>query len=236
MGADQRALWRRDHGSCAIDSHLFAGVRGSGIYHSTNSARMASGQFRVYESVPLGVFVDGTNLMSGTEEGGAFLSTDIGAHWTAVTPAFHGTHMSFVCPQRNESLCGNSAGVFHSPNQAGRAGLRQFWIGEHNVNALAVIGSDLFAGTMRPLSFYSDGPAGHPPPLDCQVDPCTHSRSKGTDLLAGSGGRGSISLVRQRRHVDSRELRSEQPVCPQRFASDRSGCWQDIRRRTIPYH
>ncbi len=130
-------------------SHIFAGIRGAGIYHSTDNgmhwSQVNSGLTNLYLWALL---FDGTNLFAGTEEGGAFLTTDLGVHWTAINAGFPKDPYVFAFARIGTNLyAGTRDGVFLSTNNGTdwtpvNSGLTNTF-----VRALVARGSSLFAGT-----------------------------------------------------------------------------------------
>ncbi|HEX9933966.1 MAG TPA: hypothetical protein VGB38_02115, partial [bacterium] len=100
--------------------------------------------------------LDGTNtgLFAGTNGGGVFVSTNDGASWSAVNNGLtHQDVRSFIYRPAEGRLpmrlfAGTSdGGVFLSTDKgANWAGINT-GLANNNVNALAIVGADLFAGT-----------------------------------------------------------------------------------------
>ncbi len=147
------------------DSHLFAGIRGAGIYHSTDDgthwSQVNSGLTNLYLWV---LFFDGTNLWAGTEEGGAFLSTDFGAHWTAVNAGFPQDPYVFEFARIGTNVyAGTRAGVFLLTENGTRWTPVNSGLTNTFVHALAASGTDLFAGTDGGVFRSTDSGAGWAP-------------------------------------------------------------------------
>jgi len=137
-------------------TNLFAGTDSGGVFLSTNNgASWTAAQNGLTNTRVSALAVSGTNLFAGTE-GGVFRSTNNGASWTEAStglplPPFarrlsaltvSGTYL-FVCISSDRLLA--ARGVFLSTDNG--TSWSQAGLTNRNVNALALSGANLFAGT-----------------------------------------------------------------------------------------
>lgn len=132
----------------ASASHLFAGIRGGGVYHSTNNGTtwtpVNSGltNFFLYS-----LLLEGTDLFAGTEEGGVFRSTDYGAHWSVMNEGLTDDYVYALGAFGTHLFAGTRRGVFVSTDRAASWTAVNAGFTGHCVFAFAVSGTRLYAGT-----------------------------------------------------------------------------------------
>lgn len=90
----------------------------------------------------------GSNLISGSDGGGVFLSSDNGTTWSPINPGLQNKHVHALLVYQTALLAGTNAGVFLSSNSGNswlplNAGL----VDTTHVQALLLQGNILFAGT-----------------------------------------------------------------------------------------
>jgi len=153
-----------------IGTSLFAGTRYSGtIYRSTDNGTSWSAVNRGFTGGASGVTalaVSGANLFAGGYYMGVLLSTDNGAGWTRVNAGLQRCYVRAFAASGKNLYAGGLEGVFLSSNE-GASWNPVNGIGP-SVSALAVSGTNLFAGTN----------------LGCKVSPC----SRGSVFLSADGG------------------------------------------------
>jgi photosystem II stability/assembly factor-like uncharacterized protein len=149
----------------ASGANLFAGTSVSdGIYRSTDGG---NGWMAVDSGFPIGegagaLAVSGTNIFAGTSSSGVFLSTNNGTSWEPVNRGFTDTFNGVYGPEYDnpavqafavigaDLFAGTYNGIYLSTNDGASWAADSSM--EANVRALAVRGSNLFAG-----SLYSEG-------------------------------------------------------------------------------
>ena len=134
-------------------TNLFAGTYGSGVFLSTNNGtswtQFDSGLMNIHVCA---IAVSGTNLFVGTYYSGIFLSTNNGTSWAAVNNGLTDTYVSSLVVSGTNLLTGTGSGVFLSTNNGTswteiNSGLTDTINTYTDVDALAVSGTNLFAGT-----------------------------------------------------------------------------------------
>lgn len=139
---------------------IFAGINGNGVFLTTNFGEnwtpVSSGLTDLHI---LSLCVSGTSLFAGSDGSGMFRSTNSGMKWTAINTGLT-NYFVWAFAVSGTNLFAGGGGVFLSTNNgtnwnAVSTGLTDMY--SMNVNALAVYGTNLFAGTMegvwrRPLS------------------------------------------------------------------------------------
>ena len=134
----------------------------------------------------------GRSILAGTWGGGAFLSTDHGANWTAVNTGLKGTYVYCLAASGMHLYAGTDSGAFHSTNHGASwtsitAGLTDTMM-YRAVYAFAVNGTDLFAGTNNGVFLSTDNGACWTAANAGLPDEFAASALavSGTDLFAGS--------------------------------------------------
>jgi hypothetical protein len=134
-------------------TNLFAGTYGGGVYHSTNNGAGWTGvSTGLTNPVVIALAVGGTVIFAGTFGSGVFRSTNNGNGWAAADSGLTGNHVpsfavSYGGGGTNDTIlfAGTNNGVFRSTDGGTHwiaAGLQ-----DTLVSALAVTGTNLFAGT-----------------------------------------------------------------------------------------
>jgi photosystem II stability/assembly factor-like uncharacterized protein len=143
-------------------TNLFAGTYGGGVFLSTdNGTNWTSASDGLTNTFVLSLAFIGTNLFAGTAGGGVFLSTDNGTSWAAVNTGLTNLYVAAFAISGTNLFTGNElgGGVFLSTNNGTSwTEVNTSLMTPIGVTALAVCGTDLFAGTSgrsvwkRPLS------------------------------------------------------------------------------------
>jgi photosystem II stability/assembly factor-like uncharacterized protein len=147
--------WIQTHGpygaevSCFAmsDNSLFAGTGfwGQGVFISknngTNWTAVNNGltNYNIHALV-----IKGTTLLAATE-GGVFLSTNSGVNWTGANKGLSNTYINSLVISSTNLFAGTEGGVYLSTDNGKNwtpAGLNN-----ENIRTLAVMGTELFAGT-----------------------------------------------------------------------------------------
>ncbi len=135
------------------NTNIFAGTRGSGVYTTTdngtswNSVSTGLTTSRVEAMLSIG----NQDLFAGTFGKGIFRSTDNGTNWLEANSGFNAmpVYAYKTIPDGaggQNLLAGTTAGVYLSSDNGiewNYIGLEGYW-----VTGLAIIGTDIFAGTM----------------------------------------------------------------------------------------
>ncbi len=141
-----------------IGNYIFAATWGGGIYKSLNNGTTWT---TVNTSLPINAIVNtvvitslianGTTLYAGNYQNGVYKSTNYGASWTAANTGQSNLDISSLATDGTNIFAGtNGGGIFLSTNSgsswaAVNTGLTS--INSKYVYGLAVIGSNVFAGT-----------------------------------------------------------------------------------------
>jgi hypothetical protein len=164
-GAWPNAVWALAVSGAKLYVAAYCGY----VYLSTNNGSSwmeADYNFRnpwvgCYDQLVVNVLAaSDTNLFAGTADGGVFLTTNRGTSWTAVNNGLtNGTNyypaVNAFAFYNTDVFAGTDYGVFLSTDCG--SGWSQIGLSNNNILALAVSGSNLFAGTgsgvwRRPLS------------------------------------------------------------------------------------
>jgi len=125
-----------------IDSNIFAGTWGSGMYLSTNYANnWATSGLTGAEVKALAI--NNTNIFAGTEGGGVNLSTDNGSTWTAVNTGMTNAYILSLAINGSTIYSGTNSGIFMSTNNGTTWTLSG--LSGHYIEAIATKGSNVFA-------------------------------------------------------------------------------------------
>ena len=138
----------------ALGTNLFAGRTGSDgncIYRSTDNGNSWHSAFFLGTITAVTSFaVSGSNIYAGTDNEGVFLSTDSGATWNEASeglrrhPNYPYLQVNAVAANGTDLFIATQSGFFHYTNSTTfDTSLTAF-----NVTGLALIGSDLYAGTI----------------------------------------------------------------------------------------
>jgi photosystem II stability/assembly factor-like uncharacterized protein len=136
-----------------MDTSIIAGTLGDGVFLSNDHGINWTGiNSDLQNKEVLCLVVNGTNLFAGTQGGGAYLSTNAGKNWTTVSSGLpnQARVLSITVSGTNIFAGMWEDGVYRSTNNgknwiqknSGLAGVM-----DQKVNAFAVSGTDLFAGT-----------------------------------------------------------------------------------------
>ena len=140
-------IWYSVNALALSGTNLFAGTSG-GIFLSANNGTSWTQEDAglTYASI-LALATSGTNIFAGTS-GGVFLSTNNGASWTAVNSGLEDDPYNFyaLAVSGVNLFSGNDAGVFLSTNNGTSWSALRTGLTDTLVRALAVSGSNLFAG------------------------------------------------------------------------------------------
>jgi hypothetical protein len=102
--------------------------------------------------------VSGTNVFTGTYNGGIFLTTDNGTSWTAVSTGLTNTNVFAIAVSGTNLFAGTRLGMFLSTNNGTSWSDVSTGLTNNYIQSLTVFGSNLFAGTWgsgvwkRPIS------------------------------------------------------------------------------------
>jgi photosystem II stability/assembly factor-like uncharacterized protein len=178
----------RISGFANIDTNLFAGTLGGGVFLSTdNGTSWTPVNNGLWATSVLSIAVSGTNLFVGTDGAGVFRSTDNGNSWTPANTGLTNGIVSKLLVIGTNLFAGTYGGVFRSTdNGVGWAPVNN-GLTDTVVYSLAVHGTDLFAGTAGGVFFPADSglhwtAAGL---TNQEIHALTVS---GTYLFAGAGG------------------------------------------------
>lgn len=141
-------------------TNMFAGTLGDGIYRSTdggitwNAASTGLTNYYVEE-----ILVSDSNIFVGTWGGGVFLSTNNGFSWTSTSQK--GTHVSSFAKMGNNLFTGTGLSGIYISNDNGASWNNVIGNGiiASGITALAVSGTDIFAGTSNGVFVSSDSGA-----------------------------------------------------------------------------
>lgn len=126
-------------------ANLFAGTNDVGVFLSTNiGTSWTPVDSGLANSIILSLAVSGSDIFAGTYNG-VFLSTNIGAIWTGVNSGLGNPSVVALSVNDGNIFAGTYNGVFLSTD--GGTSWTASGLTESVVHALAVSGSDVFAGT-----------------------------------------------------------------------------------------
>jgi photosystem II stability/assembly factor-like uncharacterized protein len=143
-------------------SNIFAGTNGQGIYLSTNNGNSWTAVNNGFSPnlKAMSLAINDSNIFSGTYNDGIYLSTNNGTSWSAMNTgltnssinsiAFSGTNI-FVGSSDDGIFLSTNNGVSWTEADSGITGTNSLGIG-----ALAVNGTDIFAGTGAGVFLSSD--------------------------------------------------------------------------------
>ncbi|MCX6122023.1 MAG: FG-GAP-like repeat-containing protein [Ignavibacteriales bacterium] len=139
-------------------TNIFAGTL-NGVFLSTNNgliwSEVNNGLTDKYVN---DIVITGTNIFAGTNNGGIFLSTNNGASWTAVNSGLSilpGTGVYALVASGSNIFAGTWSGVFLSTNNGASWSAVNTGLTSTIIKALAMSGTNLFAGTTEGGVFLS---------------------------------------------------------------------------------
>jgi len=146
-------VWPTTPVSCIarVDTHLFAGTNGAGVWHAGNGTWQAvnASLGDMYVSA---LAVSGNTLFAGTPAG-VYRSTNLGATWTAANGGLRIYEVKFLVTSGSTIYAGTPA-LLQSTNDGAN------WTKIHpNTYSLALRGTTLFAGTTVGISASGDSGA-----------------------------------------------------------------------------
>jgi photosystem II stability/assembly factor-like uncharacterized protein len=171
-------------------ANLFAGTEGSGVFVSTNDGTSWVSKISGLTTYKIRAFaVNGPNVFAGTVGGLIFRSTDAGESWTNCGGQVDAVSLAVM---GNKIFAGTWAyGVYLSSDNGGSWIAASSGLTNNSVHALAVIDTNLFAGTSSGVFLSTNKGASWVAATAGLGNAYIHAlTSTGTNLYAGTDGAG----------------------------------------------
>lgn len=148
--ANTGLTYKKARAFAIVGSDLFVGTSDGGVYHSTdNGSNWSAVSSGLTNLNVMALAVCGTDLYAGTFGGGVFKSTNLGSSWSAVNSGVTASNVMAFAVHGSNVFAGTDNGLFVTTNGGTSwSNVVSGFTGSQYLPALAIMGTDLYAGTL----------------------------------------------------------------------------------------